>query len=94
MHGSKKAGVTREQGHQLFLETTPSRNTHTHIQIRMCVYICMNMCICIRIRIYTYVYIHTYIHIYIYVKSESRGTVWRIREQEKGGLTSLLLFCC
>ena len=30
----------------------------------------------------------------MYVKSESRGTVWRIREQEKGGLTSLLLFCC
>ena len=62
MHGSKKAGVTWEQGHQLFLETTPSQNTHTHIQIRMCVYICMNMCICIRICIYTYIYIYIYIY--------------------------------
>ena len=57
MHGSKKAGVTREQGHQLFLETTPSQNTHTHIQIRMCV------CVCVYI--YMYMYIHTYIYIYM-----------------------------
>lgn len=42
---------------------------------------------------YLYMYICKKKTIYIYVESESWGTVWRIREQEKGGLTSLLLFC-
>lgn len=39
VHGSKQAGVPPDQGHQLFLETTPSQNTQTHICICICIYV-------------------------------------------------------